>query len=390
MEICTVEGLKASLSQGCLPRGLSPEISALWYAAKSQFLIDELVDVYAAIGSPFNGGGTVMEAAELDYGVEPWSPAWCWVKAHTITQTIDYGFRVRGGAHGHPPRDDNDPSTLGSFHLNWVHGHLHRLESDGGNAESWYKRGLKQPSTVGLEEEWQSIAGELLAAQNLCARSFATQLSPLAASLVCSAPPLPLRFDPAHNPLTYTCKTFDRRIPIDEAISGPVTDITHAVGFVAALYALSGDMDESHALLLGQGSPAGHPPLDGDVGTTLKYLHAIVHRTEGRILGSEGEGGGISGHDNCEYWLSSGAAEHPLLARLGAAARFIGGAAVESCCRDDGRWDPNAFNRLIEKGGMSEAEEDQCQRMAEAEMGLLLDDCHHMATGGGGRRDSKL
>jgi hypothetical protein len=36
----------------------------------------------------------------------------------------------------------------------------------------------------------------------------------------------------------------------------------------------------------------------------------------------------------------------------------------------------------IDKGGMSEAEEDRCQRMAEAEMGLLLDHCYHMATGG--------
>ena len=378
MEIQSVPALKASLAQADPPRGLSPPLTALWYAAKTQFRIGDLVDCYKEIGQPFNGGGTILDAAALDYDVKVLSPPWCWVKAHTITQTIDYGFRVRA------TRVETDPSTWGDPQLNWVHGHLHRLESDDPNAAGWYKRGLREPSAVALPDEWESIAGELLAQQQLSPRSFATQLSPLAATLICAAPPLPLRFEPGEtNPLTYHGETFARHVSIEDVCGdSTVVDEEHAVGCVIALYMLSGDFDEAHVLSLGHGSE--HHPSFERVGITLKYLHAIIHRLEGPI---QGELAGVSGHDNCEYWLGSGAGtDHPLLPRMGSAALEIGG-IVATCVQSDGtgRWDPNAFNRLLEQqcDTMTDAEEAACRAMGEAELGLLLEYCHRVAIGDG-------
>src|SRR5436305_13149966 len=44
----------------------------------------------------------------------------------------------------------------------WVHGYLHRKEGDAGNAAYWYQRAGKGAATGSLEEEWLSIARELL------------------------------------------------------------------------------------------------------------------------------------------------------------------------------------------------------------------------------------
>jgi hypothetical protein len=47
-------------------------------------------------------------------------------------------------------------------HGAWVHGYLHRKEGDAGNAAYWYHRAGKGAATGSLEEEWLSIARELL------------------------------------------------------------------------------------------------------------------------------------------------------------------------------------------------------------------------------------
>jgi len=47
----------------------------------------------------------------------------------------------------------------------WVHAHLHREEGDLGNANYWYRRAGRAMSDQPLAEEWQAIAGELLAKQ---------------------------------------------------------------------------------------------------------------------------------------------------------------------------------------------------------------------------------
>jgi hypothetical protein len=44
-----------------------------------------------------------------------------------------------------------------------VHAYLHRKEGDMRNAGGWYSRAGRAPATTPLEEEWQSLAGEMLA-----------------------------------------------------------------------------------------------------------------------------------------------------------------------------------------------------------------------------------
>jgi hypothetical protein len=46
----------------------------------------------------------------------------------------------------------------------WVHAYLHRVEGDLGNARYWYGQAGRPPSYGRLRAEWDSIAGELLAA----------------------------------------------------------------------------------------------------------------------------------------------------------------------------------------------------------------------------------
>ncbi len=44
----------------------------------------------------------------------------------------------------------------------WVHAYLHRIEGDLSNAEHWYRRAGKPPSTAPSAQEWDEIAGALL------------------------------------------------------------------------------------------------------------------------------------------------------------------------------------------------------------------------------------
>jgi hypothetical protein len=43
-----------------------------------------------------------------------------------------------------------------------VHAYLHRKEGDMRNAGGWYSRAGREPATVSLDEEWQSLADEML------------------------------------------------------------------------------------------------------------------------------------------------------------------------------------------------------------------------------------
>ncbi len=53
-----------------------------------------------------------------------------------------------------------DDGTSGSI----VHAYLHRKEGDMRNAGGWYSRAGREPATVSLEEEWRSLADEMLTA----------------------------------------------------------------------------------------------------------------------------------------------------------------------------------------------------------------------------------
>ena len=46
-----------------------------------------------------------------------------------------------------------------------VHAYLHRKEGDMRNAGGWYSRAGREPPAVPLEEEWTSLAEEMLALQ---------------------------------------------------------------------------------------------------------------------------------------------------------------------------------------------------------------------------------
>lgn len=44
-----------------------------------------------------------------------------------------------------------------------IHAYLHRKEGDSGNARYWYSRAGEPECTASLEEEWDELAGRLLA-----------------------------------------------------------------------------------------------------------------------------------------------------------------------------------------------------------------------------------
>ncbi len=46
---------------------------------------------------------------------------------------------------------------------NLVHAHLHRVEGDEPNAQAWYAEAGATPSSLPLDEEWETIARRLLA-----------------------------------------------------------------------------------------------------------------------------------------------------------------------------------------------------------------------------------
>ncbi len=49
----------------------------------------------------------------------------------------------------------------------WVHAHLHRVEGDESNAGYWYARAGKPHAKNSHDEEWNEIAGVLLAGHGL-------------------------------------------------------------------------------------------------------------------------------------------------------------------------------------------------------------------------------
>ncbi len=67
-----------------------------------------------------------------------WDAKGDWNKAHELAQA-----------------DDSQISAA-------VHAYLHRKEPDPANARYWYARAGRPPATVTLQQEWDSLATELL------------------------------------------------------------------------------------------------------------------------------------------------------------------------------------------------------------------------------------
>jgi hypothetical protein len=59
-------------------------------------------------------------------------------------------------------RAHNLVNDLGGAEAAWVHAHLHRVEGDNRNANYWYRRAAKAPSSAALETEREQIAKTLL------------------------------------------------------------------------------------------------------------------------------------------------------------------------------------------------------------------------------------
>jgi hypothetical protein len=68
-----------------------------------------------------------------------WAAKGAWDKAHACAQ--------------------DDESAAGS----WVHAFLHRREGDLPNASYWYRRAGRPTASGSLDDEWNTIAGSLLA-----------------------------------------------------------------------------------------------------------------------------------------------------------------------------------------------------------------------------------
>lgn len=68
------------------------------------------------------------------------------------------GHDARGDWHAAHERVQSDGGEAAA----WVHAYLHRKEGDLSNANYWYRRAGRSPSSDPLDEEWEAIARELL------------------------------------------------------------------------------------------------------------------------------------------------------------------------------------------------------------------------------------
>jgi len=85
-----------------------------------------------------------LKAERAPHGIAPalaalwWAKKGDWDKAHTIVMDAD----GRDAA--------------------WVHGHLHRVEGDAGNAAYWYRQAKRPVASGSLDTEWDAIVAALL------------------------------------------------------------------------------------------------------------------------------------------------------------------------------------------------------------------------------------
>jgi hypothetical protein len=101
----TIDAFRSSASAAQPPQGLAPALEALWWLLKED-----------------------------------------WDRAHKCVQ-------------GHEGEQDCDR----------VHAHLHRQEGDLAIAGYWYRRAERPVATCSLQEEWEQVATELLARNEISA-----------------------------------------------------------------------------------------------------------------------------------------------------------------------------------------------------------------------------
>lgn len=144
------------------------------------------------------------------------------------------------------------------------------------------------------------------------------------------------------------------------------------------LYA-AGAMDEAHNLVLPLSWPSptamgGRPVRGSAAAKDATYVHAMLHRQEGDLVGQEG--GGMIGWDNAAFWFSQ-AGPHPCTTEVLNAARgaAAGHRELEALVRAHGNaWDSAEFLKLCRRAVASRDPELSafCSRVACAEWSLLL------------------
>lgn len=160
----------------------------------------------------------------------------------------------------------------------------------------------------------------------------------------------------------------------------------HHIVVMALLLYGAGAMDEAHNLVLplswsaptpfGGAAIRGSPAKQG-----ATYVHAMLHRHEGELVGQEG--GGMVGWDNASFWFSQ-VGRHPLYARLRQEATVFaeGSPALQQHLKGHrNSWDPGRFLDLC-RATVASGDADAlqfCNQMLSVEWLLLLEDSCRLA-----------
>lgn len=160
---------------------------------------------------------------------------------------------------------------------------------------------------------------------------------------------------------------------------------TQSVIQALLMYAV-GAMDEAHNLVLPLSWPSptemgGRPISKANCGSATAqdatYVHAMLHRQEGKFIGQEG--GGMKGWDNADFWFSR-TGDHPVYRSVLKFAKSLDKSHPQwkAFLRSaDSRWPAHDFLALHEQA-VSQADTqllEVCTDVMNLEWRLLLDHC---------------
>mmetsp|Transcript_32628 Transcript_32628/g.104041 ORF Transcript_32628/g.104041 Transcript_32628/m.104041 type:complete len:234 (-) Transcript_32628:148-849(-) len=120
-----------------------------------------------------------------------------------------------------------------------------------------------------------------------------------------------------------------RRLTADD-VSSPLKRAA-----VACLYVGLDCLDEAHDLVAG----------DSGEGTDAAYVHAVLHRREGPLIGELG----LTGYQNARYWFGILGNTHPAFQRLPREIEAMAAVPPEALPLRRGPWDPDLFVALCER-----------------------------------------
>lgn len=180
---------------------------------------------------------------------------------------------------------------------------------------------------------------------------------------------------------------------VDEVGSlGPEMDALQVVK--ALLFYAADALDECHTQTLKLSMSKKFKDTDTMLKADSNYTHAMVHRTEGKILGPEGiddeNPDGLSGFKNAHGWIgrtheAAKGTAHPLYPKVLAAAKEIAqktklgsaGGKFQEVLKGGAAWDPDAFVDFWQAADKASDKEslEYVHKLINAEWKLLLDSC---------------